>query len=226
MRDIIVQNNPKSPISESYRTLRTNIQFANVDETMRTILVTSTSPGEGKTTTLTNLAAAMAQDGKKVLVIDCDMRKPRIHKVFEISNQKGLSDILMKRCDATDAIVSVKEMGLDVIPAGIIPDNPSELLNSASMRSFIQNVRNIYDYVFVDTPPVIPVTDAMIMSRYIDGVVLVISHGKTQIDMAKNAVEQLRSVKANILGVTLNRIPVTDSKAYYNYYYYADDVKA
>ncbi len=225
MKDIIIKNNPKSPISESYRTLRTNIQFANVDQTMRTILVTSTSPGEGKTTTLTNLAVAMAQDGKKVLVIDCDMRKPRIHKAFEISNQKGLSDILMKRCDVTEAIVRLEDVGLDVIPAGIIPDNPSELLNSASMKNFIENVRSIYEYVFVDTPPVIPVTDAMIMSRYIDGVVLVISHGNTQIDMAKNAVEQLRSVKANILGVTLNRIPVTDSKAYYNYYYYAEGNK-
>lgn len=225
MKDIIVQSNPKSPISESYRTLRTNIQFANVDQTIRTILVTSTSPGEGKTTTLTNLAVAMAQDGKNILVIDCDMRKPRIHKVFEISNKKGLSDILMKRCNAEEAIIKVPEGNLDVITAGIIPENPSELLNSASMRSFMDTMRNMYDYVFVDTPPVIPVTDAMIMSRYIDGVVLVISHGKTQIDMAKSAVDQLQSVKANILGVTLNRIPVTDSKAYYNYYYYAEGKK-
>lgn len=220
MKDIIVHNRPKSTIAEAYRAIRTNIEFANIDKNIRTILVTSTTPGEGKTTTLANIAATMTQNGERVLVIDCDMRKPRVHKVFEISNKKGLADMLRKEHNYVDYIQRVEDLHLDVLTAGRIPGNPSELLHSKAMKNLIASLKESYDYIFLDTPPVTPVTDATILSGYIDGVILVVSSGAVEIDLAKRAVQSMTTIGANILGVVINKLKVENAKQYQTYYYY------
>lgn len=221
MKEIIVHKNPKSPIAEAYRSIRTNIQFANIDKNLRTILVTSTTPGEGKTTTLCNLATVMAQNGQRVLIMDCDMRKPRVHKAFGISNKKGLADLLLNEQHFSEYIQHVEEVNIDILTAGRIPTNPSELLHSKAMKNLIGLIQESYDYVFLDTPPVIPVTDAAIMSSYIDGVILVVASGHVEINLAQRAMGSLVAVGANILGVVLNKISIDDAKSYQAYYYYS-----
>jgi len=222
LKELIVHNNPKSPVSEAYRGIRTNIQFANIDNNIKTILMTSATPGEGKTTTLCNVAMTLADAGHKVIIIDCDLRKPRIHKFFEISNKEGITDILLKGEDFKKFIKGDFHPNLHIITSGKIPSNPSEILYSKAMKSFIEKLKEEYDYVFIDTPPVIAVTDAAIMSSYIDGVVLVCSSGNIEIDMAKKAKESLEKVNANMLGVVLNKIPLKGQK-YANYYYYSNE---
>lgn len=219
MKELIVHNEPKSPISEAYRGVRTNLQFANVDHSFKSIMVTSSTAGEGKTTTLCNVAATLADSGYKVIIIDCDLRKPRIHKFFGISNHAGITDILLKGTSYEDYLHNSFHKNISIIPSGNIPTNPSELLNSTAMRKFIDRLKENYDYIFIDTPPVVPVTDAVIMSTYIDRVILVCASGSLEIDMAKKAKESLDRVGANILGVVLNKIPVNASKYQYYYYY-------
>ena len=216
-----MHNSPKSPISEAYRGIRTNIQFANVDNNIKTILMTSSALGEGKTTTLCNVAMTMADAGHKVIIIDCDLRKPRIHKFFEVSNRVGITDILLKGEDFKSFLRGGFHPNLEIITSGKIPSNPSEILYSNAMKNLIEKIKMEYDYVFIDTPPVIAVTDAVIMSQYIDGVVLVCSSGKTEVEMVKKAKESLAKVNANILGVVLNKIPLKGQK-YANYYYYSN----
>lgn len=182
-------------------------------------MVTSSTAGEGKTTTLCNVAATLADSGYKVIIIDCDLRKPRIHKFFGISNHAGITDILLKGDAYEDYLHKSFHKNISVIPSGNIPTNPSELLNSTAMRKFIDRLKENYDYIFIDTPPVVPVTDAVIMSTYIDRVILVCASGSLEIDMAKKAKESLDRVGANILGVVLNKIPVNASKYQYYYYY-------
>lgn len=216
-----MHNSSKSPISEAYRGIRTNIQFANVDNNIKTILMTSSAIGEGKTTTLCNVAMTMADAGHKVIIIDCDLRKPRIHKFFEVSNRVGITDILLKGEDFKSFLRGGFHPNLEIITSGKIPSNPSEILYSNAMKNLIEKIKMEYDYVFIDTPPVIAVTDAVIMSQYIDGVVLVCSSGKTEVEMVKKAKESLAKVNANILGVVLNKIPLKGQK-YANYYYYSN----
>jgi len=224
MKEVIVHKHPKSPISEAYRGIRTNIQFANVDKAIKTILVTSPTPGEGKTTTLANIAATMAQNRNKVLIIDADMRKPRLHKALEINNNKGLADLLLERGPTKDYIQRHQELGVDVLTSGHIPSNPSELVQSKAMKQLIESLKEEYEYIFLDTPPVLPVTDSTIMSTYIDSVILVVRAGEVNREVVNKAKNALINVGANILGVVLNRIKVKDSKAYHSYYYYyADD---
>ncbi len=220
MEELIVQQNPKSPVSEAFRSLRTNIQFANVDRNMKAIAFTSTIPGEGKTVVASNLAVAMAQNGKNVLMIDCDMRKARLHKIFMLSNSRGLADMLLEGGDKGAYIQAVGLDNLHVLTAGHIPSNPSELLNSHAMRGLVESLKDKFDYIFFDTPPVTPVTDAVILSTYVDGVIMVVGSGKTDIDLAKRSKESLKAVGANILGVVLNRIKLNDDRNYNSYYYY------
>jgi capsular exopolysaccharide synthesis family protein len=224
--DLIVHNRPKSPISEAYRSLRTNIQFANLDNNMKTILVTSATPGEGKTSTLLNLSVAMAQNDKKVIVIDCDMRKPRIHKALKISNNSGLAEFLMKGDDISTFIHRIDSLNIDVMTSGKIPSNPSELLHSNVMKEMVEALKYKYDYVFFDSPPVVPVTDAVVMSSYIEGAILVVESGGAEIDLVKKAKESLVASGIEILGVVLNRIPMDDPKAYQSYYYYYSEESA
>ncbi|WP_028828656.1 CpsD/CapB family tyrosine-protein kinase [Proteocatella sphenisci] len=225
MKELILKKLPKSPISEAYRGIRTNLEFANIDKNFKTILCTSATAGEGKTTTLCNVAAAMADNGNKVLILDCDLRKPRIHKFFELSNAAGLTDILLKGQDYKKFVHKIDYNNISVITAGNIPKNPSELLSSEKMKKFIEMLKDDYDYVMIDAPPVVPVTDSVIMSTYIDGVILVCASGDLNIEMAKKTRESLTKVGANILGVVLNKVPVDSKKYAYYYYYHQNDGK-
>lgn len=223
MVDLIVDKNPKSPVSEAYRTIRTNIEFSSLDKEMRLILITSSGPQEGKSTTSSNLALAMAQSGKKTLLIDCDLRKPTIHKKFKISNRIGLSNLLADGLKLSDVIFCFGK-GMDVLTSGTIPPNPSEMLSSKKMKIFLQEASKVYDRIIIDSPPVNAVTDAQILATVTDGVVLVVGSGITEIDMAKRAKELLSKVKANILGVVLNKTEAMGRKyGKQYYYYYAED---
>lgn len=217
--ELITITNPKSPIAEAYRTLRTNIQFSNVDENLKVICVTSSGPSEGKTTTSCNLAETFAQSGKRVLLIDGDLRKPRVHKVFKISGTKGITNLLagqMKLEEVTNYVGS----DLTVIPCGPIPPNPSELLASKRMKELLDELRNLYDIIIIDAPPAGVVTDSAILSTIVDGILLVVASGKTDIDGAKRAKQLLENVNARILGVVMTMMPVS-KKGYYGYQYYS-----
>lgn len=221
MNGRIVYDQPQSPISEAYRSMRTNIQFINADKKLKTIMITSPNLYEGKTTTASNLAITLGDVGHKVLLLDCDLRSPSIHKVFELGNRDGISDIVLKDKDYREYVHSVMHKNVKVITAGKIISSPSELLDSEAMRHFIAEVRQEYDYIIVDSPSVLAVTDVAIMSTYMDGVIMVCTSGKTEVDAAKEALESLSKVEANIIGVVLNKIPV-ESKQYKDYYYYLD----
>ena len=221
MNDIklIVKNDPKSPISETYRAIRTNLQFAGAGKQLKYIAFTSSVPGEGKSTTISNIALTMAQDGKKVLLIDNDLRKPRQHKIFGLLN-KGLTNIIAMGTPFEEAVQKDVFPNLDVLTSGPIPPNPSELLGSEKMLDVLKKVGESYDYVLLDLPPVLAVTDAAIVGNMADGVVLVVRSGLTEPEEAKEAKKRLQAGHANILGVVLNGVP-TEKKGYgYGYYYY------
>ncbi|AOY75598.1 CpsD/CapB family tyrosine-protein kinase [Clostridium formicaceticum] len=221
-RKIITHSNPKSPISEAYRTLRTNIQFASLDNPIKVLMVTSSGPGEGKTTTTANLAVTMAQLGAKVLVMDADLRKPAVHKAFQLSNSEGVTNILVKDLNYKEFLLKTEVEGLEVLPSGAIPPNPSELLASQKMKNFIHSLREDYDYILIDTPPAAIVTDAALLSTAVDGVILVCAAGEVAIQGAQRAKELLDNVNANIIGVVLNKIPIgKKGSSYYSYYYYS-----
>ncbi|AUM96483.1 TPA: CpsD/CapB family tyrosine-protein kinase [Clostridium botulinum] len=222
--DLITVKNPKSPISEAYRTLRTNIQFSSFDEKIKVIFVTSSTPGEGKSTTSANLAITMAQNGAKTILVDCDLRKPNVHKVFKLSNTNGLSNLLIEENTIDKVIQQSGIENLHILTSGSKPPNPSELLSSAKMKKFIDMSKGYYDYVILDTPPVGVVTDAQLVSQYSDGGVLVTASGQVEIESAIRAKELLQKVNAKILGVVLNKVDADSGNGYryYNYYYEED----
>jgi len=211
-------SNPKSPVAEAYRSLRTNIDFSSIDEEIRVIMVTSAGPEEGKSTTLANLAVSYAQSDKKVVIIDGDMRRPTCHHTFNLSNRVGLSNIITGQNDCHDA---VKETGIEnlyVLPSGPVPPNPSELLGSKRMTDVLTQLKSMFDMIIIDTPPVLAVTDAQIISSKCDGVVLVINSGKVKREMAMKAKANLDHVRARILGVVLNNVKRKKEEMYYYYY--------
>lgn len=216
-RSLVTMMNPKSPISEQYRTIRTNIQFSTVDEEMRTIMVTSSGPGEGKSTTANNIAVVFAQQGKRVLLVDSDLRKPTVHYSFRIDNHIGLTNVLTKQEKLERATRETDQENLYVLPSGPIPPNPAELLGSKAMDQFINDAQGLFDVVVFDTPPVLAVTDGQVLSNKLDGVVLVVSSGKTETDAALKAKETLLNSKSKLLGVVLNNIKRTESQYYYYY---------
>jgi succinoglycan biosynthesis transport protein ExoP len=209
-----------SPIIEAYRVLRTNLQVSSVDEPLRTLLVTSASPYEGKSTTVANLGAIMAQAGHSVVLVDADLRRSSLHRYFGVSNKKGLTDSLLMDEPAPDGWL--QETGIEnlrVLTSGPLPPNPSELLGSKKMHSLIERLAQDTDIVIFDTPPVLPVTDAMVLAANVDGVLLVAEAGKTRRTAARQAAESLQKVRARILGVVLNRLSARDSNGY-GYYEY------
>lgn len=215
---LISLTDPKSPITEAFRTLRTNIQFSNIDNNLETILITSSGLSEGKSSVASNIAGTIAQDNKRVLLIDCDLRKPRIHEIFRIRNLEGLTNILVG--DKKPEDISYKYPDLDnlhIITAGPIPPNPAELLGSKRMEEFIREVKKEYDMVILDTPPVGLVTDSAVLSRLVDGVILVATVGQTDIETVIRGKELLDKVEANIIGAVLNKVPI-ENKSYYGYY--------
>jgi len=217
---LITHNNPKSPISEAYRMLRTNIQFSSFDKPLKTILVTSTGPSEGKTTTVCNLAVTFAQSGSTTLVIDADLRKPKVHKVFNTPNIRGLTNILVQKDDFQRMVNETAVENLYVLTCGAIHPNPSELLASNAMKSLIEQLRDKYDIILIDSPPVGTVTDAAILSTIVDGTILVAASGVVEIEGLKRSKELLDNVNANIIGVVLNKLDKTAKGNYYYYYYY------
>ncbi|MBO9597287.1 MAG: CpsD/CapB family tyrosine-protein kinase [Cohnella sp.] len=221
-RLIISEINPKSPISEAYRTLRTNIQFSAIDEDLRVIVITSAGPGEGKSTTASNLAVVSAQAEKKVLLIDADLRKPTAHRTFLLTNRIGLTNYLTGQAGVDEVVRSSFVPNLDVLTAGSSPPNPSEMLGSRKMLSLVEHLKQFYDMIIIDTPPALVVTDAQIVSTYSDGVVLVIDSGKVKREAALKVKSSLEHVKARLLGVVLNNIDRKTSENYYYYYYYGN----
>lgn len=216
-RSLITHSNPKSPISEQYRTLRTNIQFSSLDEEMQTIMVTSPGPGEGKSTTISNLAVVMAQQGKRVLLIDTDLRKPTAHHTFRQTNTRGLTNVLTRQMTVEDAIRETEIEHLSILPSGPVPPNPSELLGSMAMEQLIKNLTLEFDTILFDCPPILAVTDAQIMANICQGVVLVVKSRGTEIEEAIQAKERLENVNAKLLGVVLNDKLMKEGSYYYYY---------
>lgn len=216
-RSLITMLKPRSPISEQYRTIRTNIQFSSVDGEIKTIMITSPGPGEGKSTTTNNIAVVFAQQGKKVLLVDSDLRKPTVHHSFRIDNTCGLTNILTKQAKLEEAIFQTDEDHLFVLPSGPIPPNPAELLGSKAMDELLEEVKDLFDVIVFDTPPALAVTDAQVLANKTNGVVMVVSSGKTENDAALKAKELLVNAKAKLLGVVLNKKKRTESPYYYYY---------
>ncbi len=217
---IISVRNPKSPISESYRGIRTSIEFSNLDKEMKVIIVTSSMQNEGKSTVMANLAVSFANLEKKVLLLEGDLRNPSVHRMFNISNINGLTDILLNNKNFADCVHCTEIKNLHVLTCGAMPPNPSEILSSKKMKEFIACVREYYDYIFIDAPPIGIVTDAGIISTYIDGCFFVVGSNQCDVEMAKIAKQRLDDVKANIIGAVLNKFETEGSGYnYYNYYY-------
>lgn len=222
--ELITITNPKSPIAEAYRTLRTNIQFSNVDENLKVLCVTSPGSSEGKTTTSCNLAEIFAQTGNRVLLIDGDLRKPRVHKVFKLSGTKGMTNLLAGQMKL-DEVIHVVGSGLTVIPCGPIPPNPSEILASNRMKELLDEFKQHYDVIIIDAPPVGLVTDSAVLSTIVDGTILVVASGKTEIENGRRAKQLLENVNARMIGVVMTMIPVTKNSYYgYQYYSYEEEV--
>ena len=218
---LVTVQHPRSPISEAFRSLRTNLQFAGVETPVRTLLVTSPSPSDGKTTIVANLASVIAQNGRNVVIVDADLRRPRIHKMFQLSNRVGLTDQFIRAQDRFDG--SLKSTGvanLNAITSGNLPPNPSELLSSGRMSEILKLLRDQFNTVIIDSPPILLVTDAMVLAQRVDGVLLVVKPSVTKWASLRQAIEQLQRVKANLLGIVVNDVNVGRSKYYYYRGYY------
>ncbi len=209
---------PKSAIAESFRTLRTNISFSTYDSPYNVILVTSPGPGDGKSTVSTNLGVVMAQAKSRVLMIDCDLRKPVLHKYFELDNRSGLTNLLVQDLKLEAATYATELEGLFVIPSGPIPPNPSELLGSSKMIELLEKVVERYDVVLLDAPPIIAVTDAVLLAPMVDNVLLVLRAGESRVDLAREARDRLVKAGARSVGVVLNEAKMRGDGNFYYYY--------
>ncbi|MFK2825938.1 CpsD/CapB family tyrosine-protein kinase [Bacillus sp. B190/17] len=215
-RKLIAKMDPKSPISEQYRSIRTSILFSSADQTIRSFMVTSAGPGEGKSTAAGNLGVVFAQQEKKVLLVDADMRKPTMHYTFNLTNHIGLTNVLTGQIDLLQAVNETDIPFLNILTSGPIPPNPAELLSSRAMVDCLAEAHERFDVVIFDTPPVLAVTDAQVLANQCDGTVMVINSGKTEINHALKAKELLQTAKAKMLGVVLNNRKMNQS----NYYHY------
>lgn len=223
-KNLISYNDPKAHASEAYRSLRTNIGFLGVDGQLKSVVVTSPGQAEGKTTTCANIAVCMAQAGRKVLLLECDLRKPKIHKYFGLHNDKGLTDIIVNNVESESVIKQVDEIeNLYIISCGLLPPNPTEILESTKMINLTNKLKENYDLVIMDSPPVGELTDAAIISKMSDGVILVLASGEVNIEVARHAKIALENVNAKILGVVLTKLGRHSGSSYYykyRYYYY------
>lgn len=213
-------SDPKSPAFESYRTIRTSLVFAGSQKPLKTILITSSAPGEGKTTTATNMAVVLAQMGEKVLLIDADLRRASIHKRFKLNNTIGIGSILVERGDISSAIRQSKELpSLSVLSAGPVFPDPAGLLASEAMRDLLLKLRDNYDRIIIDSPPIMAVTDPIILSSLADGVIVIVHGGVTSKAIVKKACHSLKNINAHIIGIVLNNVII--SRSGYGYYYYS-----
>ncbi|MGE7771279.1 CpsD/CapB family tyrosine-protein kinase [Viridibacillus arvi] len=217
-RNLVTSTDPKSIVSEQFRLVRENIKFAIKDKKLCTLLFTSASLGEGKSTVAANIAIAFAQDGRKVLLVDADLRKPTVQHTFEKLISPGLTNYLISQWEIDEVITKSGIKGLDIITSGPIPTNPAELLGSTSMNKLIEEIKSKYDMVIFDSPPVLSVSDTLILSEKCDGTILVISSGATEKGHAVKAKEVLQASKANIIGTILNNFKLEKGHYYYQYY--------
>ena len=225
-KELIVQKDPKSPVSEVFRTLRTNIQFMNANKKLKTLLITSTFPGEGKSWVASNLAVTFAQAGNKVILIDADMRRGRQYKIFDALPRPGLSNYLsgMDLEEGEDPDISkylqrTEVNNLLIMTAGNIPPNPSELLVSDQMNKLLKDLKSVCDIVVIDGTPCELVTDSVILSRIVDSTVIVTAHKETKKDNLEKIVRNIKNVGGNLAGVVINKMPVSIKKYNENYYY-------
>ena len=217
--ELVTLHSPKSSASESFRGIRTGILFSKAEGEPQVIMVTSSAPREGKTVTSSNLAVTMAQSENKALLLDCDLRRPKLHRIFGVPRDQGLTNILVGNMDLNQTLVNTQIPNLDVIASGPLPPNPSEMLGSPRMAALLAQLRKQYTRIIIDTSPLTAVTDAVILSKAVDGVILVIRAGSTSREVVKNGVGQLESVGAHILGAILNAVDIGKDKYYYYYYY-------
>ena len=208
-----------TPWAEAFRVLRTNMQYVDVDHDQKVLVVTSSLPGEGKTTTAVNLAVTLTQAGHRVALIECDLRRPLIADRLELDPAVGTTSVLIGKIKAEDAMQRYADTTLDVMVSGHLPPNPSELLQSQAMETFLLDLRVRYDIVILDAPPLLPVTDAALLATRADGAVVVVSHGRTTRDQLSTAVARLESVGAKTLGVVMNLTPTKKSGGSYGYGY-------
>lgn len=216
IRKFMAKEEPESFITEAYRKVAANIEFANIDKDIKTIMITSSLQGEGKTTTACNTASIMTDLNKRVLLMDLDLRRPYVHKFFNLSNIMGLTDLLLRKDDYNNYLHSVYHK-LDIITTGMLPPNPTEILNSKSIRELLKVLSLNYDYIFLDTPPIIMVSDPIIIATYVDAVILTVASHQTDIETANKAISSLKQVNANLIGTVLNKAPMTKKKYYYSY---------
>ena len=215
---LVSLSDPDDPASEAYRTLRTNVTFVNAGQPMHCVVVTSPGPGEGKSTTAANLAITLAQRGAHTLLVDADLRRPIVHKAFNLVQEPGLTDVLVGTADLREAIRPNVAPKLDLLPSGPQPPNPSELLGSEAMHRLLTQLRGQYDMIVFDSPPILAVTDATVLGAAIDGVIMVLRAGETEEAAAQRALQQLRHVQTRVAGAVLNGIERRRDR-YYNHYY-------
>ena len=212
---LVALRDPRSPAAEAYRTLRTNIQFSSLDKPLRTLLATSTAPDEGKSTTIANLAVTIAQAEQRVILVDCDLRRPTLHSLFDLPNEVGLTTMILAAEDAETPLQETSVPGLSLLTSGPLPPRPADILGSRRMEAVIARLRSEADIVLFDTPPVVAVTDAAVLATRVDGVLLVFQAGRTSRERGRQARQILEKVKANIIGVVLNNAPAEEGYGYY-----------
>jgi capsular exopolysaccharide synthesis family protein len=218
---VFVAKNPRSPVAEAFRSLRTNLEYSSVDHPARVVVMTSSGESEGKSTVAANLAIVEAQSGKKVVIVDGDMRRPMVHVQFNKSNRKGLSDVVTGKLHIEDVVKPYDQVeNLFIITCGTIPPNPSELLGSERMSQTLKDLEERFDLVIIDTPPMI-VSDAQILSGKVDGVIFVVIPGQTRAIAALRPIEELRRIGSPVLGVVANKIPKSRNDYYGGYNYYS-----
>lgn len=218
---LVVSGSPKSIVAEQFRTLRTNIQFSMVDEDLKTIVVTSAGAAAGKSTVSANLATSFATEEKRVLLVDSDLRKPTIHQTFRLRNSDGLTTLLMqRRAELKDMVYKTNTEGLYLITSGPLPPNPADLLSSNRMKELIEEMKDMFDLIIFDTPPVLPVTDAQVMGSQVDGAVFVIPQGKVKKEEVLKSKELLELAEVKVIGAVMNRVEKSGGSYYY---YYAEE---
>lgn len=221
---LVVLRDPRASVAEAFRGLRTNIQFASVDRPLQTLLITSPGPGEGKSVVAANLACALAQSGQRVVLVDADLRHPTVHRLMKAPGRIGLTDALLAENGSLTAMLRATQVdNLRVLATGALPPNPAEMLGAARTRRLIENLKGQFDMVVLDSPPCMAVTDAIVLARQVDGVILVVQAGKTRREAASQAVRSLRQVGANVVGTVLNKLTDTGHSGYYESYYPAGE---
>ena len=222
---LVTETHPTDPVSEGYRAIRTNLMFTAIDRPLKTLVVTSAAPGEGKTSTAVNLAVTMAQNGSRVVLVDADFRRPALHRVFQRTENRGLGDVIIGTATLSELLLPTGTPNLRLLCSGPTPPNPSELLGSSRMRQVVEELAKQSETIIIDSPPVGAVTDATVLGARADGVILVVERGRTEVAAVSRARDKLIGVGANLLGVVLNKVRASEAAEYYYYRYYTTPEK-